>query len=104
MNSLYCKLGDLAITVKAHNIENIGKVVKIIGVEGFTSWPDINGKIFVWIVESATQGVKLKYENADSTFSYANGGQVPDDYLRPIVRSRKKNHKKVIKVQDHEFV
>ena len=88
MNSLYCKLGDLAITVKAHNIENIGKVVKIIGVEGFTSWPDINGKIFVWIVESATQGVKLKYENADSTFSYANCGQVPDNFLRPLLKNK----------------
>jgi hypothetical protein len=48
MSKLNCKLGELAIVVKAYNLENIGKVVKIIGSKGFTTWPDIQGLVYVW--------------------------------------------------------
>jgi len=40
----YCKVGDLAITVNAYNPENIGKIVKIVGVVGLIEWYGFDSK------------------------------------------------------------
>ena len=48
----YCKVGDLAITVNAYNPENIGKIVKIIGVVGLVEWYGFDSKTWVWEIET----------------------------------------------------
>jgi hypothetical protein len=35
-----CKVGDLAITVKCHVPDNLGKIVQIIAHEGLQKWVD----------------------------------------------------------------
>lgn len=88
MSELNCKLGELAIIVKAYNLENIGKVVKIIGSKGFTNWPDIQGLVYVWLVETVVEGVKLKYTVGDTEHSYRTSGFLPDTFLRPLLKNK----------------
>ena len=44
----YFKVGDLAITVNAYNPENIGKIVKIVGVVGLAEWYGFDSKSGNW--------------------------------------------------------
>lgn len=88
MSNLNCKLGELAIIVKAYNLENIGKVVKIIGSKGFTTWPDIQGLVYVWLVETVVEGVKLKYTVGDTERSYRTSGFLQDTFLRPLLKNK----------------
>jgi len=100
MSKLNCKLGKLAIVVKAYNLENIGKVVKIIGSKGFTTWPDIQGHIHVWLVETVVEGVKLKYTVGDTEHSYRTSGFLPDIFLKPLL----KNKGSVIQEETYETI
>ena len=64
MSQLFCKVGDLAVTVEAEVMANIGNVVKIVravGYEGFSSYQ----KIFLWEVEAASSERLLVYEYPD---------------------------------------
>ena len=88
MSNLNCKLGELAIIVKAYNLENIGKIVKIIGSKGFTTWPDIQGLVYVWLVETVVEGVKLKYTVGDTEHSYRTSGFSPDTCLRSLLKNK----------------
>jgi hypothetical protein len=38
MSQLFCKMGDLAVTVEAELPINIGNVVRIVGVSGYEKW------------------------------------------------------------------
>jgi hypothetical protein len=78
----YCTIGDLAITVKAHNVENIGKIVLIRSCVGVMEWPQFTEPLLVW--EVITQGSPLTYENPDGSKNHFMGGKVPDIFLRPI--------------------
>jgi hypothetical protein len=79
----YCKVGDLAITVNAYNPENIGKIVKIVGVVGLIEWYGFDSKTWVWEVE--TEGAPLAYQfGNDPKKKYVMRGEAPDAYLRPI--------------------
>ena len=78
----YCKLGDLAFTVQAHNKENIGNIIRIVGSQGLGRWYDIEGLTWVWIVE--TQGSPLVYEDQQGIKYYESTGAVPDIFLRRI--------------------
>ena len=88
MSNLNCKLGELAIIVKAYNLENIGKVVKIIRSKGFTTWPDIQGLVYAWLVETVVEGVKIKYSVGDTEYSYRASGFLPDTGLRPLLKNK----------------
>ena len=46
MSKLFCKIGDLAVTIDAELPINIGNVVKIIGVSGYEKWSSYKTKIF----------------------------------------------------------
>ena len=59
---LNCKAGDLAITVKCHVPDNLGKIVQIIAYEGLQEWANY----------------------PDGSIKKSKGGLVPDCFLRPI--------------------
>jgi len=84
MSQLFCKLGDLAVTVDAELPINIGNIVKIVGVSGYEKWSSYRTKIFLWKVEVASPDRPLVYENPDGTIEKLLSGRVPDHYLRPI--------------------
>ena len=83
METLRCRIGDLAISIGCYLPENTGNVVRIIGVEGYQTWYGITGQTFVWIVE-VTQQRPLVYENADGSIYTLLIGPVPDQFLIPI--------------------
>jgi len=83
MSKLFCKVGDLAVTVEAEVMANIGNVVKIVravGYEGFSSYQ----KIFLWEVEAASSERLLVYEYPNGKIEKCRVGKIPDRYLRPI--------------------
>jgi len=84
MSQLFCKMGDLAVTVEAELPINIGNVVKIVGVSGYRNWSSFGRKIFLWKVEVASPERPLVYENPDKSIDRVLSGLVPDHYLRPI--------------------
>ena len=83
METLRCRIGDLAVVVGCHLPENTGNIVKIIGVEGYQSWYGITGHTFVWTVE-VTKDRPLVYENTDGGLYTLMEGPVPDQLLIPI--------------------
>ncbi len=83
METLRCRIGDLAVVVGCHLPENTGNIVKIIGVEGYQGWYGITGHTFVWTVE-VTKDRPLVYENADGGLYTLMEGPVPDQLLIPI--------------------
>ena len=83
METLRCRIGDLAVVVGCHLPENTGNIVKIIGVEGYQGWYGITGHTFVWTVE-VTKDRPLVYENADVGLYTLMEGPVPDQLLIPI--------------------
>lgn len=88
MNQLHCKVGDLAITVRAELPQNLGRIVHIIEPIGLQNWSTF-GHVHVWKVESLPGSSHLlHYENADGSFEYRRQGPVPDILLRPIVAPR----------------
>lgn len=81
MVNLNCKVGDLAITVKSHNPENLGNIVKIKSAHGLVKWGNCKPE-FSWVCEIATNGW-LVYEDKGYTFT-KKVGLVPDRCLKPI--------------------
>ena len=84
MTYLNCSIGDLAITVMAHNPENIGNIVRIVGSHGVQGWHDFAGGTHIWEVEVACSGTFLVYE-ADVGKRYATSGMCPDAFLRRLL-------------------
>ena len=84
MSKLFCKVGDLAVTVEAQLPINIGNVVKVVGVGGYEKWYGYKTKIFVWKVEVASADRPLIYEYPGGLIEKLLVGQIPDHFLRPI--------------------
>jgi hypothetical protein len=83
METLRCRVGDLALSVGCYLPENTGNIVRIIRPDGYQPWYGVNGQAFVWIVES-TLNRPLVYENADGSIYTLLVGPVPDRFLIPI--------------------
>jgi hypothetical protein len=83
-----CQIGDLAITVEAELPENIGKLVRIVGAEGFSSWSAFEEPLYLWLVEALGPEGPLVYDNGRGDRTCELRGLVPDIFLRPI-RPRK---------------
>lgn len=81
---LNCKPGDLAITVKCHVPDNLGKIVQVICYEGLQEWPNYPDPIPVWLVKAYSGTKGLTYQYPDGTIAKASGGLAPDCFLRPI--------------------
>ena len=84
MSQLFCKMGDLAVTVEAELPINIGNVVRIIGASGYEKWSSYKTKIFLWKVEVASPDRPLIYEYPGGSTEKLLTGCVPDHFLRPI--------------------
>jgi hypothetical protein len=84
MSKLFCKIGDLAVTVEAELPINIGNVVKITGASGYEKWSSYKTKIFLWKVEVASSDRPLIYEYSGGLTEKLLTGRIPDHYLRPI--------------------
>ena len=84
MSKLFCKVGDLAVTVEAELPINVGNVVKIVGASGYEKWSSYKTKIFLWKVEVASADRPLIYEYPGGLIEKLLIGQIPDHYLRPI--------------------
>ena len=83
MSQLFCKVGDLAVTVEAELPINLGNVVKIVSAVGYKKFSTYQ-KIFLWNVEVASPDRPLVYEYPDGTLENCLAGHIPDRYLRPI--------------------
>jgi hypothetical protein len=76
----YCKPGDLAIVVKAHNTCNIGTIVHVIGL--YTGQSDIcapEGDV-IWQAKAS----HLMTYDYSGVLRRRRMGPVPDSQLRPI--------------------
>lgn len=86
-----CKQGDLAVIVNADNVENIGKIVRVLRlVSHGDCFPDINGLSATWIGDCTALWVvecdsPLSWEAYDGACKTLHL-QRPfgDEYLRPI--------------------
>lgn len=83
MESLRCRIGDLAVIVGNSSPKNYLSVVKVIDAKGYQDWCGIQGQSFVWIVE-ARKNRPLVYENSDESLTTLMTGPVPDQFLVPI--------------------
>ena len=83
METVRCRIGDLAVVVGCHLPENTGNIVNVVGVEGYQRWYGVTGHTFVWTVE-VTKDRPLVYENADGSSYTLMEGPVPDHFLIPI--------------------
>lgn len=81
MVKLNCKAGDLAITVKSHNPENLGTIVTIKSPNGMVSWGKGTPE-FTWLCEIASKGW-LVYD-VNGYVVTQKVGLVPDRCLKPI--------------------
>jgi hypothetical protein len=81
---LNCKAGDLAITVKCHVLDNLGKIVEVVSFEGLVDWPHYEDPIPVWLIKSYPGSSGLTYLFPDGTVKRTETGLVPDCFLRPI--------------------
>lgn len=81
---LNCKVGDLAITVKCHVPDNLGKIVQIIAYEGLQEWANYPDPIPVWLIRAYSGSDGLSYQYPDGSIKKSKGGLVPDCFLRPI--------------------
>ena len=76
----YCKTGDLAVVVKAHNACNIGIIVRVIGL--YNGQSDIcapEGDV-IW---QAKASHPMTYDYS-GTLRRRRLGPIPDNQLRPI--------------------
>lgn len=78
----HCRLGDLAITINCDVQENLGRIVRVIGIKGVKPWRD-KGEVFVWEVEAISEASPLIYKY-DQWLIETHRGPVPDIFLRPI--------------------
>ena len=85
MKALNCRLGDLAVIVRAELPENIGTVVRIVENHGLAKWSGFRRKTHIWRVETAAGGGRLVYELENGSRRIALSGFAPDAYLKPIV-------------------
>jgi hypothetical protein len=83
MNALNCRLGDVAITVKAEIPENLGNIVRIVGNHGEDSWFGFSSPVHLWEIETV-EGGQLVYEYDDGSREYLTQGLAPDAFLKPI--------------------
>ena len=81
---LNCKAGDLAITVKCHVPDNLGKIVQIIAYEGLQEWVNYPDPIPVWLIRAYSGSSGLTYLFPDGIVKRTETGLVPDCFLRPI--------------------
>jgi hypothetical protein len=83
MSNLNCKVGDLAVTVRAELPENLGNIVRIVGCHGKSTWYGFKGPIHLWEVE-VVEGGRLVYEYDDGIREYETRGLAPDAFLKPL--------------------
>jgi hypothetical protein len=83
MKALNCRLGDLAITIKAALPENVGSVVRIVGNKGKGKWWGFKRTTHIWEIETL-DGRYLIYEYKDGTREHKTRGLAPDCFLKPI--------------------
>jgi hypothetical protein len=94
MSALNCRLGDLAVTVKAEIPENIGNIVRIVGFFGVKRWFGFKEPIPLWEVE-AVAGGRLVYEYEGGVRAYRSQGQIPDAFLKPITPLKQAEEKEL---------
>lgn len=83
-----CKVGDLAITVRAQWQDNVGNIVEIVRPAGTRADPENIKKFgFHWWVRAVGHSVlHYRYPQEDGRFEhdFLREGAVPDSFLRPI--------------------
>ena len=83
MSQLFCKVGDLAVTIEAEVPTNLGNIVRVVSAVGYKEFSSYK-RIFLWNVEAASPDRPLVYEFADGRIEKCLSGRIPDRYLRPI--------------------
>jgi hypothetical protein len=84
MTKLFCKVGDLAITVRAEVPENLGRIVHIVRPLGAQPWSDF-GEVHLWWAEVLPGSLsQLHYLQLNGALEQKSQGPVPDLFLRPI--------------------
>jgi len=85
MQKLNCKIGDLAIVVRADVAANLGQIVEIVGLPGRNS-PDLSKYGHAWQVRTlgGRPTLHYRYEREGGRIAKAAKGPVPDRCLRPL--------------------
>lgn len=102
MNALNCRLGDLAVTIRAELPENLGNLVRIVGNHGHDKWWGFEEPIHLWEVE-VVEGGRLIYEYDDGSRESVTRGLAPDAFLKPIAPA-KTDSKTRQEEEDHAYV
>lgn len=92
MSKLNCGVGDLAITVKCINPENMGNIVYIIRPDGYQQCNYQEGKVFTWEVLVVGANSWLMYE-IDGWPVSKKIGCVPDYCLKRITPPKNTSNK-----------
>jgi hypothetical protein len=83
METLNCRIGDLAILTHGVVPKNSESYVRVVGSYGYIEWPGFPEKIFVWKVELNSDG-HMFYEKEDGVIELLKEGPAPDAFLLPI--------------------
>jgi hypothetical protein len=84
MNSrLSCKVGDLAIIVRAEQSSNVGQIVEVMGPQSGNPFK-LYGRGHVWQVRTVSQRATLTYRYRDGLVVRYSAGPAPDQCLRPV--------------------
>ena len=83
MNALNCRLGDLAVTIRAELPENVGNIVRVVGCHGVDTWWGFKDPIHLWEIE-VVEGGRLVYEYDGGSREHLTQGLAPDAFLKPI--------------------
>ncbi len=94
MSALNCRLGDLAVTVKAEIPENLGNIVRIVGFLGIKRWYGFKEPTPLWEV-AVVEGGRLVYDCEGRDRWYATEGQIPDAFLKPIAPRRQSQEREL---------
>jgi hypothetical protein len=83
VEKLNCRVGDLAITVKANLPVNLGNIVRIIRSQGLQQWEGQDEPLYTWDVQMVGEDRFLHY-NYDGEILKVKEGPAPDQYLRRL--------------------
>ena len=87
MAQLNCRVGDLAITVRFNQPENVGIIVQIVGVCMYIdTWEGFEHPIHIWDVDVICKDSHIAYFSDEPipTRLLFKGGPIPDAFLQPI--------------------
>jgi hypothetical protein len=98
MRKLNCKPGDMAVIITAHNLENIGTILRVLKTHKNQKAVVADKEDHIWL---AVAPRPMTYE-VGGKLIHRKRGAVPDSVLRPIrgLPVREENKERLLKFED----